>query len=69
GLDYKSMEQVAKLIREQRDLGTKFLIISHDIEFIAKICDRVIKIEDGRIAEDYYLKNINALLNSMEYER
>ncbi|MDU5925483.1 MAG: ABC transporter ATP-binding protein, partial [Finegoldia magna] len=33
GLDYESMEQVAKLIREQRDLGTKFLIISHDIEF------------------------------------
>lgn len=69
GLDYGSMEQVAKLIREQRDLGTKFLIISHDIEFIAKISERVIKIEDGRITEDYYLKDINALLNSMGYER
>jgi len=69
GLDYESMEQVAKLIREQRDLGTKFLIISHDIEFIAKISERVIKIEDGRITEDYYLKDINTLLNSMGYER
>ena len=65
GLDYESMEQVAKLIREQRDLGTKFLIISHDI----KISERVIKIEDGRITEDYYLKDINTLLNSMGYER
>ena len=65
GLDYESMEQVAKLIREQRDLGTKFLIISHDIEF----SERVIKIEDGRITEDYYLKDINTLLNSMGYER
>lgn len=69
GLDYGSMEQVANLIREQRDLGTKFLIISHDIEFIAKISERVIKIEDGRITEDYYLKDINTLLNSMGYER
>lgn len=69
GLDYGSMEQVANLIREQRDLGTKFLIISHDIEFIVKISERVIKMEDGRITEDYYLKDINTLLNSMEYER
>ena len=50
-------------------MGTKFLIISHDIEFIAKISERVIKIEDGRITEDYYLKDINTLLNSMGYER
>ena len=69
GLDYGSMEQVAKLIRKQRDLGTKFLIISHDIEFIVKISERVIKMEDGRITEDYYLKDINTLLNSMGYER
>ncbi|AJP10126.1 TPA: energy-coupling factor ABC transporter ATP-binding protein [Clostridioides difficile] len=69
GLDYGSMEQVANLIREQRDLGTKFLIISHDIEFIVKISERVIKMEDGRITEDYYLKDINTLLNSMGYER
>lgn len=69
GLDYKSMEQVANLIKEQRDLGTKFLIISHDIEFIAKISERVIKMEDGEISEDYYLKDINTLLNSMGYTR
>ena len=31
--------------------------------------ERVIKIEDGKITEDYYLKDINTLLNSMGYER
>lgn len=69
GLDYGSMEQVSKLIKSQRDLGTKFLIISHDIEFIAKISERIIKIQNGRIVEDYYLTDMKTLLNSMGYER
>ncbi len=69
GLDYKSMNQVANLIQEQRALGTKFLIISHDIEFIAKICERVIVLEDGKIKDDYYLEDIEALLKSMRYRR
>ncbi len=69
GLDYRSMEQVVNLIQEQRDLGTKFLIISHDIEFIAKTCERVIALENGKIKDDYYLEDIEVLLKSMEYRR
>ncbi len=69
GLDYRSMEQVASLIQEQRDLGTKFLIISHDIEFIAKTCERVISLENAKIKEDYYLEDIEVLLKSMSYRR
>ncbi len=65
GLDYNSMVQVSTLIKQQRDLGTKFLIISHDIEFIAKSCERVIALKNGKIAEDYYLNDIGVLLNSM----
>ncbi len=67
GLDYKSMEQVANLIQEQRNMGIKFLIISHDIEFIAKTCERVITLENARIKQDYYLTEINRLLRSMRY--
>ncbi len=69
GLDYKSMEQVAYLIKEQRDLGTKFLIISHDVEFIAKTCERVITLDNAKIKDDYYLENIETLLRSMRYRR
>lgn len=46
--------------------GTKFLIISHDIEFIAKTCDRLVKLENGIITEDFYIDNIGQLLIAME---
>ncbi len=69
GLDYKSMEQVEQLIKAQRNLGTKFLIISHDIEFIAKTCERVIMIKDGTVSEDYYLEEIEVLLTLMGYKK
>ncbi len=69
GLDYKSMNQVADLVRLQRTLGTKFLIISHDIEFIAKTCERVLTLDRGKITEDYYLEDIGTLLNTMNYWR
>ncbi len=68
GLDYRSMEQVARLIKKQRNKGIKFLIISHDIEFIAKTCERVIVIENGKVREDFYLRKINRLLDSLKYE-
>ena len=68
GLDFCSMEKVRKLILEQQTKGTKFLIISHDIEFIARTCNRVLKIERGHITEDYYLHDVADLLNSMGYK-
>ncbi len=69
GLDYTSMEQVANLIRYERKHGTKFLIISHDVEFIAKTCERVLALEEGKIVEDYYLEDIGMLLDTMSYWR
>lgn len=65
GLDFNSMEKVRALIQEQQKNGTKFLIISHDVEFIARTCNRILKLESGRITEDYYLKHIPDLLKSM----
>ncbi len=65
GLDFKSMEKVRALIKQQQKSGTKFLIISHDIEFIARTCNRILKLDRGEITEDYYLKDIEDLLKSM----
>lgn len=42
------------------------MIISHDIEFIAKTCDRLVKLENGIITEDFYIDNIGQLLIAME---
>ncbi|MCC9744945.1 ATP-binding cassette domain-containing protein, partial [Streptococcus agalactiae] len=65
GLDFNSMEKVRTLIEEQQKNGTKFFIISHDIEFVARTCNRILKLDRGEITEDYYLKNIEDLLKSM----
>lgn len=66
GLDFRSMDKVGTLIKEEQKKGTKFLIISHDIEFIAKTCDRLVKLENGTITEDFYIDNIGQLLRAME---
>ncbi|HHU3836572.1 TPA: ATP-binding cassette domain-containing protein, partial [Streptococcus agalactiae] len=66
GLDFRSMDKVGRLIKEEQKKGTKFLIISHDIEFIAKTCDRLVKLENGIITEDFYIDNIGQLLRAME---
>ena len=68
GLDFNSMEKVRLLIQEQQKKGIKFFIISHDIEFIAITCNRVLRLKNGKITEDYYLKDMDSLLRSMEYE-
>ena len=54
GLDFINMQRISRLIREQQKTGTKFLIISHDWEFIMHSCDRILKLENGSITEDYW---------------
>ncbi|MBK6695772.1 MAG: ABC transporter ATP-binding protein [Myxococcales bacterium] len=48
-LDRKSSDEVLALLRElSKDEGTAFLISTHD-ESIARRCDRVLSMEDGRL--------------------
>ncbi|XXU38228.1 hypothetical protein WME93_06345 [Sorangium sp. So ce1000] len=46
-----SAEVFALMRRFNRELGTTFLVVTHDPR-IAEQCDRVIEIVDGRIAND-----------------
>ena len=55
GLDFINMQRISRLICEQQKTGTKFLIISHDWEFILHSCDRILKLENGSITEDYWM--------------
>lgn len=49
-LDRQSSDEVLTLLRElSRDEGTAFLISTHD-ESIARRCDRVLTMEDGRLS-------------------
>jgi lipoprotein-releasing system ATP-binding protein len=52
-LDNETSESVQGLLREiNRDLKTTFIIVTHD-RHIAAGCDRVVEIDDGRIARDF----------------
>ena len=52
GLDLKSMEEVGILTLSLATQGKVLLIITHDIEFMMRICTRILFIRDGEIVED-----------------
>ena len=51
-LDLKSMEEVGTLTRSLATQGKVLLIITHDIEFMMRICTGILFIRDGEIVED-----------------
>ncbi|MFI3174749.1 MAG: energy-coupling factor ABC transporter ATP-binding protein [Bacillota bacterium] len=50
GLDLKSMREVAVLIQMLSEQGKIIIIITHDDEFIASVCSRVLTLVNGGIA-------------------
>ena len=58
GLDIYSMKSVSKEILKLKEKAG-ILVISHDYEFIRYIADRIVYLEDGKIAEDFYLDENN----------
>lgn len=60
GLDFDSMEQVAKLMQKIAAEKVVF-VVSHDYEFISRVCSRIIHFDDGKIVAD--------LEATTEYER
>lgn len=50
GLDARESETVATLIRRVRsDLAVTVLLVEHDVEFVAALCDRVFVLDFGRV--------------------
>ncbi len=52
GQDYLNREIVINIIKELKKKGKTIIVISHDMEFIAKICERAIVLKEGRILLD-----------------
>ena len=68
GLDYKQMLAVSATLQKLAASGKTLLVITHDPEFILNCCQSVIRMEHGKIAEQYLLqgnqeKLIDAMLN------
>jgi len=49
GVSPKMTNQISGLIKELKDEGKTVLVIEHDLPFIAKICDRVIVLDVGKV--------------------
>ena len=53
GLDFLHMKEVAQLVDDLADPSRITLVITHDVEFIALCCTRVVEMKDGRIHSQY----------------
>ncbi len=52
-LDSEATANLIRLLQElQRKLSITYLIISHDVRFLAALCDRIIVLERGAIVEN-----------------
>ena len=66
GLDYKQMLAVSATLKKLAASGKTLLVITHDPEFILNCCQSVIRMEYGKIAEQYLLQgNQEKLIESM----
>ena len=66
GLDYKQMLAVSATLQKLAATGKTLLVITHDPEFILKCCQSVIRMEHGKIAEQYLLQgNQEKLIDAM----
>ena len=60
-LDVTSQAQILELLRSmQRRYGLSYLFISHDLNVVYELCDRVLVMRDGRIVEQGDVEQIYA---------
>lgn len=63
GLDIMAVEELKKMMREYANHGNTVFVTSHNIDLVAKLCDRVAIINDGKVVALYDLnKNPNKRL-------
>lgn len=55
GLDYDSMIRVVGLFQTLSGMGKVIFVVTHDYEFLAAACTRVVRLDDGKQQEDYPL--------------
>lgn len=63
GLDIMAVEELKKMMREYANHGNTVFVTSHNIDLVAKLCDRVAIINEGKVVALYDLnKNPNKRL-------
>jgi heme exporter protein A len=59
GLDQQAIAILNKVILEMKSQGTTTVMVTHDFKQAAEICDRIIIIKNGKIADDFLLEDNN----------
>ena len=49
------MKQVSNEIVKLCDMGKTIFIVTHDLEFILSCCDYIVRLENGKVTENYEL--------------
>lgn len=66
GLDYRQMLAVSATLKKLAETGKTLFVITHDPEFILNCCNEVVRMEKGRIQEQYPLQgNEKRMVDSM----
>ncbi|MFJ8090379.1 ABC transporter ATP-binding protein [Lysinibacillus sp. NPDC095746] len=59
GLDFDSMQKVSSILQNLAEANKIIFVITHDLEFIASCCHRILRFGDGMKQDDYKLNKEN----------
>ncbi len=59
GLDYKHMVEVGNVLQTLADMGKAVVVITHDMELILSVADRIVALKDGKVTDEYELNDQN----------
>ncbi|WP_316569651.1 ABC transporter ATP-binding protein [Neobacillus sp. YIM B06451] len=70
GLDQGAIGILNNVIVEMREKGATTLMVTHDFKQAAELCDRIIIVKNGKIAEDFKLldRNLDTLSEKYLYQ-
>jgi len=58
GLDYDAKRRLGEVLNELASMGTAVLLSSHDVEFVARVADRVLVLARGEILADGHVREV-----------
>jgi len=62
--------EVAKsILKARKEYGETFIIVSHDMDFVAQICDRVALMRLGEIVDIGYKDAVLSRISKKEYHK
>lgn len=67
GLDGVNMRKVSHVIQELAGRGCTILVITHDAECVLSCCQRAIRLEEGKVTDDFVINSADYLLEKMGY--